>query len=112
MGKTYLIHNKEHRLIEFMEYKAEKLKVHCWFKDKTMYQIFLQQDEEGEFYRKARIEFEEPIIGLEYLRLDGEPRIVPKGKDKLRIRNEFRTQDDFPYMYSVKKDFLKLVMDK
>ena len=112
MEKTYLIHNRDGHLIEFMEFHNDKIKVHVWIKRNTLYQIFLQEDEEGEFYRKARIQYDQDIKGLEYLRLYGEPRVVVQNDDKLEKKSEFRTEDGFPYLYSVKNDFLKRVLHK
>jgi len=109
-----LIYNEDQYLIEFIEFIGEKLKSHYWIDEGCLYKKFLQQDEEGEFYCKARIEFEETPLGLDYMRLDGEARIVAMNDSSsyLKIKNQFRTQDDVPYMYSVKNDFLNRILNK
>ena len=77
-------------LVEFIEFIGDKLKCHYWIKSGILYKKFLQQDEEGEFYCKARIEFEEIPLGLDYMRLDGEARVVAINdkSNYLKIKNQ------------------------
>ena len=113
-SRTCFIYNEDRYLVEFIEFIGDKLKCHYWIKSGILYKKFLQQDEEGEFYCKARIEFEEIPLGLDYMRLDGEARVVAINdkSNYLKIKNQFRTQDDVPYMYSVKNDFLNRILNK
>ncbi len=106
--KTFLIYNEDHCLVEFIEHKNNRLKSHYWIEGNILYKTFLQEDEAGEFYCKAMIEFDGEPKGLEYIRIQGEARVVIK--DRLNIKKEVRIEDGFPFVYSIKKDFVEKLL--
>ena len=119
---NYFIYDKNNFLVDYFEYKEDQLKCHYSLKGNILTKKFLQEDEEGEFYSKARIEFEDVPLKLEYMRVRGEPRIVAvKIRDSLlkltynpmlypNIISEIRTEDDIAYNYTVKSEIINKIL--
>lgn len=110
---NYFIYDKKGLLVDYFEFKGSKLKCHYSLRGNVLSKKFLQEDERGEVYSKARIEFEDVPLKLDYMRIMGEPRIVAAKVDDLttpEIKSEIRMEDDLPLNYSVKSEIINKIL--
>lgn len=113
---NYFIYDKNNFLVDYFEFKEERLKCHYSLKGNILIKKFLQEDESGEVYSKAKIEFEDVPLKLEYMRIQGEPRIVAVRTEGAMqhptIVSEIRMEDDLALKYSVKSEIIEKILKK
>jgi hypothetical protein len=111
---NYFIYDKDRFLVDYFEFKEGRLKCHYSLRGNVLIKKFLQEDEGGEVYSKAKIEFENVPLKLEYMRIHGEPRIVAtKTEGAMQhptIVSEIRMEDDIALKYSVKSEIIDKIL--